>query len=260
MSAFLAIDACIKCKRSLPWEWVPPVLLSGRPLAGTGVWRSVLAEGLCPDCFNAAAHETERRKQLARRHALLSAVLGGAGACRKFTFDSFEPSAENARTLAYARAFQAAQHNFYIVGPPGVGKTHLAYAIASAMIMQGRTATVSTLPQLIRQLRMKPPEEEQAVLERHIRSEVLVIDDLVYGSETPYARQMLQEILDRRGFGGRRGLIVTGRLAPRLGAQRGPDSTIAAILASMCHVMPLVGPDRRWAASKPSTCTGSGAK
>ena len=52
MTAFLKIDECKVCERAIPWEWVPAVLLNGKPLSGTGVWRSQRAEGLCPVCVD----------------------------------------------------------------------------------------------------------------------------------------------------------------------------------------------------------------
>src|SRR5579871_1770456 len=63
MTAFLKIDECQSCQRSLPWEWVPALLLNGKPLAGTGVWRSQLIERRCPACQAALerAHEKEKR-------------------------------------------------------------------------------------------------------------------------------------------------------------------------------------------------------
>src|ERR1700738_2336307 len=72
MTAFLKIDNCNGCHRSLPWEWVPAVLLNGRLLAGTGVWRSQLVGGCCPACM--AAREQERHKEL-RAVALRSQLI-----------------------------------------------------------------------------------------------------------------------------------------------------------------------------------------
>src|SRR5262245_15466740 len=77
MTAFLKIDQCRACRRSLPWEWVPAVLLNGKPLAGTGVWHSQLTDQLCPACL--VALEVQRRKD---EHALtvrneLVRLLGG---------------------------------------------------------------------------------------------------------------------------------------------------------------------------------------
>src|SRR5215471_11057118 len=90
MTAFLKIDYCKTCHRALPWEWVPTVLLGGRTLAGTGVWRSQLRDGLCPACQ--AATDTERRKKeraLAVRKELVQ-LLGGEKPYSEFTFERYQ--------------------------------------------------------------------------------------------------------------------------------------------------------------------------
>ena len=61
MTAFLKIDECQICHRSLPWEWAAAVLLNGKQLAGTGVWCSQLTDGVCPNCR--ASLDAQRRKE-----------------------------------------------------------------------------------------------------------------------------------------------------------------------------------------------------
>jgi hypothetical protein len=60
MTAFLKIDRCRVCQKDWPWEWVPPLPLGGKPLAGTGVWRSALIDGCCVSCTESI--ERERRR------------------------------------------------------------------------------------------------------------------------------------------------------------------------------------------------------
>ena len=125
MTAFLKIDECKTCHRSLPWEWVPTVLLSSRRLAGTGVWRSQLADGLCPACI--AERETQRQnaqRALAIRKDLVE-MLGGEKPYREFTFEKYQITPGN--RLAYERAkhLNPATESLYLWGSCGVGKTHL---------------------------------------------------------------------------------------------------------------------------------------
>src|SRR5262245_30174220 len=97
MTAFLKIDECSACRRSLPWEWVPAVLLNGKPLAGTGVWSSQLTERLCGDCM-AALHAQRREKERALAlHMNLMRILGGESPYRSFTFERFEVIPGNRR-------------------------------------------------------------------------------------------------------------------------------------------------------------------
>ena len=77
MNSSKTADRCTKCSNEIPWEWVPPLVVSGKPLAGTGLWRSVLWEGLCPGCVDARETERQatRRAQLNGEH--FSRLLGG---------------------------------------------------------------------------------------------------------------------------------------------------------------------------------------
>lgn len=87
MTAFLKIDDCRACHRSLPWEWAPAVQLNGKTLAGTGVWRSQLAGGLCLACVQAVESERERKERsLAMRKDLVQ-LLGGEKPYREYTFE-----------------------------------------------------------------------------------------------------------------------------------------------------------------------------
>src|SRR5690348_12389064 len=95
MNAFLKIDDCRRCGRSLPWEWVPAVLLNGKALAGTGVWRSALVEGHCDDCASQLATEDQKKDLARRRREELVALLGGEKPFREFTFEQYETGPGN---------------------------------------------------------------------------------------------------------------------------------------------------------------------
>jgi DNA replication protein DnaC len=92
---------------------------------------------------------------------------------------------------------------------------------------------------------MKSPEDEQRVLEGFIRVPVLVVDDVGAGSETAYARQALQEILDGRDFEDRGGLVVTSQFSLNALSGRLNDRSIPSRLAGMCRVIEIRGPDHR---------------
>src|SRR6266851_8570413 len=102
MTAFLKIDECRICRRSLPWEWVPAVLLNGKPLAGTGVWRSQLIDRCCPPCQAALEREREKEKRLWERRGELVELLGGEKPYREFTFEQYQVTPGN--QLAYERS------------------------------------------------------------------------------------------------------------------------------------------------------------
>jgi DNA replication protein DnaC len=100
-------------------------------------------------------------------------------------------------------------------------------------------------PELIRSVRMRDPDEEERALDRLVQVDVLVIDDLGIGADTPYSRQILQEVLDRRSYRDRGGLIITTKysldqLATKLG-----DDSIPSRLAGMSRVIAVGGRDHR---------------
>src|SRR5437879_5621644 len=130
MTAFLKIDECQSCHRSLPWEWVPAVLLNGKPLAGTAVWRSQLIARRCLACQAASESEREKEERARLRRSDLVELLGGEKPYREFTFERYKVMPANQLGFERSKSFNPACDNLYLWGPCGVGKTHLAYAIA----------------------------------------------------------------------------------------------------------------------------------
>jgi DNA replication protein DnaC len=245
MTAFLKIDACRECHRALPWEWVPAIFLGGKPLAGTGVWRSQLSDGICAGCHAASeARRADLARSLGRRCDLVR-LLGGEKPYREFTLERFEVTPGNRLGFERAREFNPAIENLYLWGPCGVGKTHLAYDMARRAFEETLSVAILSAWQLTRRVRMREPALEQGAIDELVNVEVLVLDDLGAGSDTAYARQILQEVLDGRTFADRAGLVVTGKyslddLAHKLG-----DDSIPSRLAGLCQVIELRGPDRR---------------
>jgi len=245
MTAFLKIDDCKACHRTLPWEWTPVILLGGKPLAGTGVWRSQLVGDLCPACVAILEARREQEQRIRAMQQALGQLLGGEKPYREFTFERYEIAPGN--QLAYERCqrFNPATDNLYLWGPCGVGKTHLAYAIARRCFQKSFSVAIRRPWQLSRQMRMKKPEEEQGLIDDFVHVEVLVLDDLGNGGDTAFSRQILQEILDGRAFKDRAGLVVSSKYPLGGLAERLNDDTIPSRLAGMCQVVEVRGVDHR---------------
>jgi DNA replication protein DnaC len=243
VTAFLKIDRCAGCQRELPWEWVPQIDLGGRILAGTGVWRSGLVDDLCEACAKERECQAARQVLTRTRRDRLIALLGGPKPFREFTFERYRVQPGNRTALEAALAFDTRSSNLCFWGAGGVGKTHLAYAIARRAFWQGRSVVVTTPAKVVRRLRLRPPEEEQHVLDTLISADVLVLDGLGSGPESPYLRQLLEEVLDGRDFRDTGGLVVASRMSPLqlIHANIGCASRVQA----MCEAVSICGPDRR---------------
>jgi len=224
---------------------VPPLILRGKTLAGTGVWRSALVDGRCTACADSIERERQRASEARRLRAEFIQLVGGVKPYRAFTFERYQLTPGNGIAFQRAREFEPSMGNLYLWGPSGVGKTHLAIAILRRWFARGVSIELVTPSQLVRKLRMKSPEDEQQAIDRFIRSDLLVIDDLGIGADSAYGRQVIQEVLDGRDFHDRGGLIVTSLYSLEGLARRWNDRSIPSRLVSMCPVTEIRGEDRR---------------
>ena len=172
-------------------------------------------------------------------------LLGGDKPYREFTFERYQVTPGNQLAYERSKAFSPATDNLYLWGPCGVGKTHLAYAIARRCFEETLSVTILRAWQISRKVRMKEPEQEQAAIDELVSAEMLVIDDLGVGPDTTFGRQILQEILDARDFTFRAGLVVTSKFPLGGLAARLADDSIPSRLAGMCQVLEIKGPDIR---------------
>ena len=123
--------------------------------------------------------EARKRKSFEMRTKL--AKLPHRKSLDDFDFD-FQPSIDR-RLIAElgSMAFALRGDNVVLLGPPGVGKTHLAVGLALRALENGLSAYYTTLAALIGDLKKA---REQGRLERrwrvYIRPTVLVIDEVGY--------------------------------------------------------------------------------
>jgi len=96
------------------------------------------------------------------------------------------------------------------VGPVGTGKSFLAGCIANALLEKGVSVGVTSLPQILYQMR---DFSKRGVLERLQEYDLLVIDDLGTERETTYAAEQVFQVVDAR-LRTRKPLLVTTNLDP----------------------------------------------
>ena len=128
------------------------------------------------------------------------------------TFESFDPrtgelpsgeQANLARATKIARTFAENPDGWLaFTGTYGVGKTHLAAAIANYRVKQGQPALFVVVPDLLDYLRDTFNPQSTATFYQRFeevrRAPLLVLDDLGTESATQWAREKLYQIFDYR--------------------------------------------------------------
>lgn len=140
---------------------------------------------------------------------------------RQMTFATFnpmplspDPRDANNLTRALATARQHAERPdgwLVLLGETGVGKTHLAAAIAHYWRESGRQVEFVVVPDLLDRIRAGVREEDgdqYALLEQIRTCDHLVLDDLGVHSATPWAQEKLFQILNYR-YNGRLPTVIT---------------------------------------------------
>lgn len=136
-----------------------------------------------------------RRLQAAMRSSRLPAVK----TITDFDF-SFQPSLKREQIESlHELGFVERRENVILLGPPGVGKTHLAISLAIACAQSGRRVYYGTLADLITSL-----EEAQAAgrlmarLKTLTHPAVLVVDEIGYLPITQTGAMLFFQLMSRR--------------------------------------------------------------
>jgi DNA replication protein DnaC len=166
------------------------------------------------------AEECERRNQLAASQRAVRARLDPG-----LQLEVWDDSAK----VTYDRAllselvslrFLEAHHNVLILGPVGVGKTHLASALGHLACRRGATVVLLRTESMLKQLRAARLDHSfERELRRLVSVDLLVLDD--FGLDTLDAvesRDLYEVLLERHQ---RRSTIVT--------SNRDPDEWLATL-------------------------------
>ncbi len=151
------------------------------------------------------------REGEAERHARLLRY-SNLGALSRYTFETLSPRGRSGsvaqqeryeRAVRAAQAFAAEPRGWLVLqGASGSGKTHLAAALANAVIVAGRPALFMVVPDLLDHLRTTYAPESEVPYDRlfdQVRNaELLVLDDLGAQSATPWAEEKLYQLINHR--------------------------------------------------------------
>lgn len=167
--------------------------------------------------------------------------------------DGSDPSmtALASRYVAKRREMQAENIGLLLHGTPGGGKTFWAAAIANAMIDNGYSAMVTTIPELITAMSRDFERDKNDVLQQIAEVRFLVLDDIGFERQTTYAAEKMFEVIDAR-YRSRRPLIVTTNLTmEELGnPQQMEYKRVFDRIVEMCQPVYVSGEGRRKAIAR----------
>jgi DNA replication protein DnaC len=153
------------------------------------------------------------------------------------TFDfGFNPNINRAQIYQLATcAFVRERRDVLFVGPPGVGKSHLAQAIGGAAVKAGHVVLYRSIFDLVRELLEQDSQASEArLLGKYLKPDLLIIDDMGLKVLPSKSGEILLEIIMRR-YENRSTMMTSNRPIEEWGKLLADVPAASAILDRLLH-------------------------
>jgi len=186
---------------------------------------------VCEICVKNKAYEKERKDLYVNK------VPPGY---RHMNFESFKKTADNTTAFERTQGFRLGNRGLYLVGNPGVGKTHLMFASISDLILNtAQTCKVLFFDEIV-DAKIRDINRYE-IIESCVKYDILYIDDIASLGKKDETLDILQLLLQLRIRAGKKKIFITSNIRPEnLG-----DIKVTSRIVGMCDIVEVNGKDMR---------------